>query len=81
MQTILGANGQIGTELARELRRTHTNDVRLVSRHPRRVNDSDELVAADLMDAAQTDTAVAGSDIAYLTVGLPIRRCGPDGSR
>ena len=71
MQTILGANGQIGTELARELRRTHTNDVRLVSRHPRRVNDSDELVAADLMDAAQTDTAVAGSDIAYLTVGLP----------
>ena len=71
MQTILGANGQIGTELARELHRNHTHDVRLVSRHPRSVNDSDELVAADLMDAAQTDTAVAGSDIAYLTVGLP----------
>ena len=71
MQTILGANGQIGTELARELHRNHTRDIRLVSRQPRRVNENDELVAADLMDAAQTDAAVAGSDIAYLTVGLP----------
>ncbi|MFE3543899.1 NAD-dependent epimerase/dehydratase family protein [Nocardia sp. NPDC059177] len=71
VQTILGANGQIGTELARELHRRFTKDIRLVSRNPRRLHDTDELVAADLMDAGQTASAVAGSEIAYLTVGLP----------
>jgi uncharacterized protein YbjT (DUF2867 family) len=35
MQTILGANGQIAEELARELRRHYTDDLRLVSRTPR----------------------------------------------
>ncbi|MEV0685639.1 NAD-dependent epimerase/dehydratase family protein [Nocardia sp. NPDC050378] len=71
MQTILGANGQIGTELAHELHGRYTKDIRLVSRNPERLHDTDELVAADLMDAEQTAAAVAGSDIAYLTVGLP----------
>lgn len=71
MQTILGANGQIGTELARELHDRYTTDLRLVSRKPKALHGTDELVAADLTDAAQTDAAVAGSDIAYLTVGLP----------
>ncbi|WP_291479473.1 NAD-dependent epimerase/dehydratase family protein [Corynebacterium sp.] len=71
MQTILGANGQIGTELARELHANHTTDIRLVSRNPRKLHDTDELVSADLMNADETDAAVAGSDIAYLTVGLP----------
>ncbi|WP_067245108.1 NAD-dependent epimerase/dehydratase family protein [Microbacterium resistens] len=71
MQTILGANGQIAVELARELRRAHTSDVRLVSRNPRAVNDQDVLVRADLRDAAQTTEAVAGSEIVYFTAGLP----------
>lgn len=71
MQTILGANGQIGTELARELHDSYTTDIRLVSRHPRKLHDTDELLSADLMNAVETDTAVAGSDIVYLTVGLP----------
>ncbi|MFE6923074.1 NAD-dependent epimerase/dehydratase family protein [Nocardia sp. NPDC057663] len=71
VQTILGANGQIGTELAHELHRRFTKDIRLVSRNPRRLHDTDELVTADLMDAEQTAAAVAGSEIAYLTVGLP----------
>ena len=44
MQTILGANGQIAVELARELRREFTTDIRLVSRNPRPVNDGDQLV-------------------------------------
>lgn len=72
MQTILGAGGQIGDELARELHRAHTHDIRLVSRHPRTVNDTDQLVQGDLMDAASTSAAVVGSDIVYLTVGLPM---------
>ena len=72
MQTILGAGGQIADELARELHRHFTHDIRLVSRNPRKVNDTDELFAADLMDADATAAAVSGSEIVYLTVGLPI---------
>ena len=72
MQTVLGAGGQIAEELARELHRRFTREIRLVSRRPRRVNATDELVAADLMDAAATADAVRGSEIVYLTVGLPM---------
>jgi nucleoside-diphosphate-sugar epimerase len=71
MQTILGANGQIATELARELARSHTSDLRLVSRSPHKVNDSDGLMRADLMDAVQTRAAAAGSDTVYFAAGLP----------
>lgn len=69
---MLGANGQIADELTRELHRNFTEDIRLVSRNPRRIHDSDQLVKADLMDADATDAAVQGSEIAYLTVGLPM---------
>ena len=72
MQTILGASGQIGRELALELHRNFTHDIRLVSRHPKKINDSDQLRAADLLDAVQTRSAVHGSDIVYLTAGLPM---------
>ncbi len=71
MQTILGANGQIAIELARELQRNHTNDLRLVSRNPRKVNETDSLVSANLLDARQTLEAVKGSRIVYFTAGLP----------
>ncbi|MCA4923321.1 MAG: NAD(P)H-binding protein, partial [Methylobacterium sp.] len=71
MQTILGANGQIATELARELNRTGTRDIRLVSRNPRKVIDTDSLVSANLLDAKQTAQAVKGSSIVYFTAGLP----------
>jgi nucleoside-diphosphate-sugar epimerase len=71
MQTILGANGQIAIELARELRSRHTGELRLVSRHPRKVHDADVLAPADLLDAAQAIAAVRGSSIVYFTAGLP----------
>lgn len=71
MQTILGANGQIAIELAKELARSGTTDLRLVSRNPRKVNDTDAVARADLTDAAQTTAAVAGSDTVYFTAGLP----------
>ncbi|AOA63299.1 hypothetical protein PP7435_CHR3-0507 [Komagataella phaffii CBS 7435] len=72
MQTILGANGQIAEELARELHRNYTTDIRLVSRNPKKVNDTDQLFPANLLDLQATEEAVAGSEIAYLTVGLPM---------
>lgn len=72
MQTILGAGGAIGSLLAKELI-NHTDRIRLVSRNPSRINKSDELFPADLLDATQTEDAVRGSEIAYLTVGLPYK--------
>ncbi|ADB41682.1 NAD-dependent epimerase/dehydratase family protein [Spirosoma linguale] len=71
-QTILGAGGVIATEVARQLL-TYTDTIRLVSRNPKAVNPTDELVQADLTDAQQTDKAVAGSDIVYLVAGLPYK--------
>jgi nucleoside-diphosphate-sugar epimerase len=72
MQTILGANGQIAEALAGELHRNYTTGIRLVSRSPKKVNDTYELFPANLLDAAATHNAVEGSSIAYLTVGLPM---------
>ena len=69
MQTILGANGAIGVELAKSLPQ-YTDRIRLVSRTPRKVNSTDELVSADLTIQEQVLKAVEGSEIAYLTVGL-----------
>lgn len=69
MQTILGAGGVIGKEIAKSLPQ-YTDRIRLVSRNPKPVNPADELVAADLLAAGQVDKAVEGSDIVYLTAGL-----------
>jgi nucleoside-diphosphate-sugar epimerase len=69
MQTILGSTGIIGTELAKALA-TYTNEIRLVSRHPQKVNEKDELVIANLLDAEETAVAVKGSSIVYLCAGL-----------
>jgi nucleoside-diphosphate-sugar epimerase len=68
-QTILGSGGAIGVELAKALS-TFTSDIRLVSRNPKKVNATDQLVTADLTVKDQVEAAVAGSDICYLTVGL-----------
>lgn len=72
MQTILGAGGAIGVELAKVLP-DYTDTVRLVSRTPRRVNPGDELHAADLTRPEEVSGAVEGSEIIYLTVGLPYK--------
>jgi len=69
MQTILGSGGAIGTELAKHLTK-YTNQIRLVSRNPKKVNPNDELFSCDLLDKNQVMKAVEGSDICYLTVGL-----------
>jgi nucleoside-diphosphate-sugar epimerase len=69
MQTILGAGGVIGRELAALLPR-HTDRIRLVSRTPAAVNPDDELFPADLLEPDATAAAVEGSEVAYLTAGL-----------
>ncbi|MCK9403421.1 MAG: NAD-dependent epimerase/dehydratase family protein [Chitinophagaceae bacterium] len=68
-QTILGANGTIGKILAKELA-TYTRQIRLVSRHPKKVNDTDELFPADLSIPEQVDKAIEGSEVVYLVVGF-----------
>ena len=72
MQTILGASGQIGIELARALHRNYTTDIRIVSRNPAKVNPTDSTLSADLLNAQQTARAVEGSSVVYLTAGLPM---------
>ena len=69
MQTILGAGGAIGNALARELKK-YTDDIRLVGRNPKKINDTDETFIADLTKPAEVFKAVEGSEIVYLTVGL-----------
>ncbi|MDD5362724.1 MAG: NAD-dependent epimerase/dehydratase family protein [Ignavibacteria bacterium] len=69
MQTILGAGGVIGIELAKTLPE-YTDKVRLAGRNPRAVNGDEELVKCDLTNYEQTLSAVEKSDIVYLTAGL-----------
>lgn len=69
MQTILGANGTIGSVLAKELSK-YTDKIRLVSRNPRKVNETDELFPADLSLPASLDKAIYGSDVVYVVLGF-----------
>lgn len=72
MHTILGANGQIAREVSKELFKNYTQKIRQVSRNPEKVNTSDEIFSANLLNPQQTNDAVKGSEIVYLTVGLPL---------
>lgn len=69
VQTILGSGGAIGIPLARELK-NYTDNIRLVSRNPQKVNETDELLAVDFNDLNQIDRAIAGSEVVYVTVGF-----------
>ena len=69
MQTILGSGGVIGIELAKSLTE-YTDHIRLVSRNPQKVKESDELFKADLLNFNEVSDAVKGSEIVYLTAGL-----------
>ncbi len=70
MQTVLGAGGVIARELAKALK-DYTKEIRLVSRNPQKVNESDETLSADLLNPADVSKAVKDSEIVYLTVGFP----------
>lgn len=70
MQTILGSGGAIGIELAKALKQ-YTDNIRLVSRNPERVNPDDHLISADLTIPADVMKATEGSHVVYLTAGFP----------
>lgn len=72
MQTILGGGGAIGIELAKSLK-TYTQQIRIVSRTPEKVNDSDEIFAADLTSETAVSKAIEGSEVVYLVAGLPYK--------
>lgn len=69
MQTIIGSGGAIAIPLAKELSK-YTDRVKLVSRNPKKINETDELFPLDVNDLSQIDTAVNGSDVVYITVGF-----------
>jgi nucleoside-diphosphate-sugar epimerase len=70
VQTILGAGGGAGTEITRELS-YYTKDIRVVSRNPQKVNETDQLMQADLTDPTSLNKAVEGSDVVYVTIAFP----------
>ena len=70
LQTILGAGGSIGIELAKALPQ-YTENIRIVSHKPQKVNENDELFPADLTKASEVDKAIEGSTIVYVTIGFP----------
>ncbi len=69
MQTILGSGGAIGIPLAKELKK-YTNKIRLVSRNPKKVNETDELYPIDLNDQSQIEKAISGSEVVYVVIGF-----------
>lgn len=73
MQTILGSGGAIGNELAKALVK-YTSEIRLVSRNPQKVNETDTLFKANLLSEEEVMNAVAGSEVVYVTAGLEYNR-------
>lgn len=69
MQTIIGSGGTIGIPLAKELK-TFTDQIRLVSRNPKKINESDELFPLDVKNLSEIDNAIAGSEVVYITIGF-----------
>lgn len=69
MQTIIGSGGTIGYPLARELKK-YTNQIRLVSRNPKKVNDTDELFPLDVKNLEKISDAISGSEVVYVTIGF-----------
>lgn len=69
MQTILGANSAVAIELAKELKK-YSSEILLVSRNPKKVNESDQLMKADLSNPDLLDAAVKSSEIVYVTIAF-----------
>lgn len=71
-QTILGAGGSIGIELAKSLK-DYTSEIKLVSRNPQKVNLTDTLYSADLTKKEDIFKSIEGSKITYVAIGFPYK--------
>ena len=69
MQTIIGSGGAIGLPLVKELRK-FTEKIRLVSRNPIKVNETDELFPLDINNLSKLNEAIVGSEVVYVTIGF-----------
>ena len=69
MQTIIGSGGAIGLPLAKELKK-YSDKIRLVSRSPFKVNETDELFPLDAINPTNLNDAIKGSEIVYVTIGF-----------
>ena len=69
MQTIIGSGGTVALPLAVELKK-YVDQIRLVSRNPKKVNETDELFPLDVNDLARIDKAISGSEVVFVTIGF-----------
>jgi nucleoside-diphosphate-sugar epimerase len=69
VQTIIGSGGTVAIPLAQELKK-YVSKIRLISRNPKKVNETDELFPLDVNDLNQIDKAVSGSEVVYVTIGF-----------
>lgn len=69
LQTIFGAGGAIGIPLTKELK-NYTDEIRLVSRNPKKINETDQLYPIPNLSREEIFKAIKGSKIVYVTIGL-----------
>ena len=69
MQTIIGSGGTIALPLAKDLKK-YEGKLRLVSRNPKKVNETDEPFPLDVNEVNRIDQAVSGSEVVYVTIGF-----------
>ncbi len=72
MHTIIGAGGNVGNLLAKDLNLLN-KEIKLVSRNPKQVNKTDKLFAADMLDRKAMKSALSNTEVAYLVAGLPYK--------
>ncbi len=72
LQTIIGGNGTIGKEVAKQLHDMNIQ-VRIASRTPKKVNANDQVFEMDVFNEQSVSEAIKGSSVVYLILGLPYK--------
>lgn len=69
MQVILGSGGAVSTDLTKYLF-DYDKQIKLVSRNPKKVNDTDILLSGDVTDKNVIIKALSDAEVCYVTVGF-----------
>ena len=72
LQTIIGGNGTIGKEVAKQLHQLNIS-VRIASRNPKKINSSDQISVVDVFNEESLIKGIKGSSVVYLILGLPYK--------